>query len=628
MSSSNLYMNDKSYSDKMKYEKDDRAQELKKKEALVPVNTRKRSFNEDYVVATTHMNDGKFMPKLMTPLLSNERFHDVSSMQLKEDSTALPTCHLCGKAVCGQRMGRIQCVNCSKIFCLQQLQRKFDMVVDINDTNFRCPRCLGFCCCVCDCRRPPPHVHCKVYKVRENKRKRLENLEQPPPQVSNMGLPAPKQEQSYYSMNQMSQMSMNNPMKSIPLSPLTSTPLGLMPRTSSLTSMTTLDLSMQPIKTEDSMQGRLYNPNSDSYPIIVPSDPWPQNCNIWQTPSHMGPQNQGIDWLTALNDSLIVPSSPTPVYPPSSTQSNRNPQLLTEKLRYLFDNYQKMNSQQLEQEISFKFFNYMYKNDILFAADNMQTRAAKCDVLLRLVESFNKHAINAKITWLFQETRFDENSIQDYKPIPAFYTILKYYPNILFSIESSSFFCEREKNAIAPTSLSVTFTNTSSHRDQRGVATVVALIDNSLRRNYNVTFTEEWVSDPTMSWKNIGQIDQRKLRQMLSFAEEAQQKLDSSKEKSRAWLRIKKNGTETYLEKIPLLALLLKRLCADFNNLVFSLDKINIDGDYLQIIVEFNEKHDWSVTIPRYEKGIEVINPDEHPIQLQKVWSSTKLFSM
>lgn len=106
-----------------------------------------------------------------------------------------------------------------------------------------------------------------------------------------------------------------------------------------------------------------------------------------------------------------------------------------------------------------------------------------------------------------------------YKAIPAFYTILKYYPNILFSIESTSYFCEKEESNDTPTSLcisvrvlnsclAVTFINTSSHRDQRGVATVVALIDNSLRRNYNVTFSEEWVSDPTMSWKNIGQIDQ------------------------------------------------------------------------------------------------------------------------
>lgn len=50
---------------------------------------------------------------------------------------------------------------------------------------------------------------------------------------------------------------------------------------------------------------------------------------------------------------------------------------------------------------------FVYKNDILYIADMMQNKSAKCDVLLRLVESFNKHAINAKITWTFQETRTD-----------------------------------------------------------------------------------------------------------------------------------------------------------------------------------------------------------------------------
>ena len=28
---------------------------------------------------------------------------------------------------------------------------------------------------MCNCQRPPPHVHCKVYKVRQNKLKTLED---------------------------------------------------------------------------------------------------------------------------------------------------------------------------------------------------------------------------------------------------------------------------------------------------------------------------------------------------------------------------------------------------------------------------------------------------------------------
>lgn len=81
----------------------------------------------------------------------------------------IQTCHLCGKVQCGQRLGRVKCSLCSRIFCLQQLQRKFGITAVANDPDFRCPRCTGICCCVCNCQKPPPHVHCKVYKVRQNK---------------------------------------------------------------------------------------------------------------------------------------------------------------------------------------------------------------------------------------------------------------------------------------------------------------------------------------------------------------------------------------------------------------------------------------------------------------------------
>lgn len=90
----------------------------------------------------------------------------------------IQTCHLCGKVQCGQRLGRVKCCYCSRIFCLQQLQRKFGIVAVANDPCFKCPRCTGVCCCMCNCQRPPPHVHCKVYKVRQSKMKALDHFVQ------------------------------------------------------------------------------------------------------------------------------------------------------------------------------------------------------------------------------------------------------------------------------------------------------------------------------------------------------------------------------------------------------------------------------------------------------------------
>lgn len=96
--------------------------------------------------------------------------HD-ETLDESEESGLTRTCHLCGKAQCGQRKGRVRCAYCKRIFCLQQLYKKFKIKASVDDKNFKCPRCLGICCCVCNCQKPPPHVHCKVYKVRQTKRK-------------------------------------------------------------------------------------------------------------------------------------------------------------------------------------------------------------------------------------------------------------------------------------------------------------------------------------------------------------------------------------------------------------------------------------------------------------------------
>ena len=99
-------------------------------------------------------------------LAGTTAFQDESD---KEEETK--TCHLCGKAKCGQRKGRVKCCQCFRIFCLQQLQKKFNIKAMKDQKDFVCPRCRKICCCVTDCKLPPPHVHCKVLKVRQNKKK-------------------------------------------------------------------------------------------------------------------------------------------------------------------------------------------------------------------------------------------------------------------------------------------------------------------------------------------------------------------------------------------------------------------------------------------------------------------------
>ena len=54
-----------------------------------------------------------------------------------EDASLVKTCHLCGKAQCGQRKGRVRCAYCTRIFCLQQLYKKFKIKASVDYKNFK-----------------------------------------------------------------------------------------------------------------------------------------------------------------------------------------------------------------------------------------------------------------------------------------------------------------------------------------------------------------------------------------------------------------------------------------------------------------------------------------------------------
>lgn len=191
-------------------------------------------------------------------------------MDKEETKEGSQTCHLCGKVQCGQRLGRVKCCLCGRIFCLQQLSRKFHITAVANDPYFKCPRCTGICCCVCNCQKPPPHVHCKVYKVRQNKLKQAGLLESNPPEQ-----PIPR--------------------------PITPEP--------------------NPMRTmeDQQMSSRLYNP--DPNPSVSPtrwegmSNNWGDPQSLWQIPNYEIPGSgslpqesslvQNGDGLTQLNLRLL-----------------------------------------------------------------------------------------------------------------------------------------------------------------------------------------------------------------------------------------------------------------------------------------------------------------------------------
>ena len=200
-------------------------------------------------------------------------------------------------------------------------------------------------------------------------------------------------------------------------------------------------------------------------------------------------------------------------------------------------------------------------------ASTLQLKATKTDVLFRMLDSFNQDSVHVTVTWnltnigycIFihnhlqsftiiynhlqsftiihnhsQSFKIIQNHSQSYQIIlfpinllvnstkkctlPALYTIVKFYPTILFTLENNSDFQEDSNQSqickpwISLLSIAITFTNTGAVRDTKSLCTCIALLDNSFRRFANVTVKEDWNhcsgDRNEMSFKKIGNADQ------------------------------------------------------------------------------------------------------------------------
>lgn len=98
--------------------------------------------------------------------------------------------------------------------------------------------------------------------------------------------------------------------------------------------------------------------------------------------------------------------------------------------------------------------------------------------------------------------------------LPALYTIIKYYPTILFTLQNDSDYQEDMNSSTIcnitslSSSLAITFMNTGAVKDTKSLCTCIALLDNSFRRFADVSVKEEWTDPKDMSFKTIGNIDQ------------------------------------------------------------------------------------------------------------------------
>ena len=427
---------------------------------------------------------------------------ETEEMEEKAEGGLIRTCHLCGKSQCGQRRGRVRCAYCRRVFCLQQLYKKFKIQAEAGDTNFRCPRCLKICCCVSDCSHLPPHAHCKVYKVRENKRRHREE--------------AQKENEVQVAMESDLVESVN---------------LKIAKERSSIQpfSFYTPDMSGLPTVVPTMVeQCGVYAEPLNSQPIFFPGDPTPNSASGVPPPPHPSsstsinslttngngssnvttpafqvsatglnslndfnatlfggreliPPLQHSDWLTQLNMHILggggnsakikdmsnlengEKDTSNGVLPPPSSSSTTvtataTPPLqsFVDRLRYFIQHHQQMTGSDLAS----------FQSDLLQDADHLQCRAEKSDMLFRMVDTFNRNTIHVTTSWLLKNNSFflhqqqgqsgqqgqqgqqgqsgqpEEGRRKDIHALPALYTIVMCCPSVLFSLETNTSYGE------------------------------------------------------------------------------------------------------------------------------------------------------------------------------------------
>ncbi|KAK8820543.1 hypothetical protein WA577_006603 [Blastocystis sp. JDR] len=468
-----------------------------------------------------------------------------------EDASLVKTCHLCGKAQCGQRKGRVRCAYCKRIFCLQQLYKKFKIKASVEDTDFKCPRCLGICCCVCNCQRPPPHVHCKVYKVRQNKKK------------------LPDQ----------------------PTLPIYRNP----------------DIRVQPppVKQENVIS----YPSAPAFPnaLSLPSQPpEPILANV-NDPSSSAfsyystdiPGIQHSDWLTQLNLQILDNGdmlNSVPSFFNASVDNSSSDYHISANDKFIDALRDYINRRQDLSSVN----RHQMEKQLLESARKLQMKAAKSDLVFRMVDSFNRNTVQATVTWkltnVFKEKKASLNVL------PYFHTINRFYPTVLFSLETSDTKYEDQNDH---RTLSITYFNTRAVKDIPSLCTCIALLDTIFQRAADVESEEKW-TEPNLSWKRPENVDVKTLGRMVEMFDESKKKLEAVADPCRVCVSYSRSSFGMSFENLPLMCLIMKRVSTDYPSVIYSLERMTSDDQRVVFMLLFSENQNWVKILNGYESNIEV----------------------
>ena len=319
---------------------------------------------------------------------------------------------------------------------------------------------------------------------------------------------------------------------------------------------------------------------------------WQDPQSLWQLPSLEVPGIQNGDGLTQLNLRLLDNWDQN--YYNTPNQNYEGLKKFSDNLKVYFDGWQDMN----------EYDRNSLESRLLAEAAKLQLKAAKTDVLFKMLDSFNKNSIQVTVTWQLLDNTLERKQISN--SLPSLYTIVKHYPTVLFTLENNSDFEENTNIG----KITITFMNTGAVKDVKSLCTCIALLDNSFRRFADVTVSEQW-TEPDMSYKTIGNIDHKKLKEMIAFAERSQKVMESSTNVCRVCVSYSRSKEDTYFENLPLISLILKRVSTDFPEVVFSLWRMVCDDKRVVCVLQFSEDKDWVKVINGYESSIEVCSEDQ-----------------
>ena len=106
-------------------------------------------------------------------------------------------------------------------------------------------------------------------------------------------------------------------------------------------------------------------------------------------------------------------------------------------------------------------------------------------------------------------------------------------------------------------------------------------------------------------------MNRKKLKEMISYAEQSQKVMENSTSTCRVCVSYSRSKEETYFENLPLISLILKRVSNDFPDIVFSLYRMVCDDKRVVCVLQFSDDKDWVKVINGYESSIEVCTEEQ-----------------